>query len=65
MESDYDGVVSVELVTGVVLTKWQDENFSFPRNDFTAECARSVEVAHLQVYRGRAQDYPEEGPLAT
>ena len=37
MESDYDGVVSVELVTGVVLTKWQDDNFSFPRNDFTAD----------------------------
>ena len=40
MESDYDGVVSVELVkgfTGVLPTKWQEENFSFPGNNFTAD----------------------------
>ncbi len=52
--SDKDGIVSVELVkgfTGVLSTKWQDENFSFPGNDFTADALgldRSVEVAHSQ-----------------
>ena len=37
IESEYDGVVSVELVkgfTGVLPTKWQDANFSFPGNNF-------------------------------
>ena len=40
METKYDGVVSVELVkgfTGVLPTKWQDANFSFPGNDFMAD----------------------------
>ena len=38
VDTEYDGVVSVELVkgfTGMRPTKWQDANFSFPGNDFT------------------------------
>ena len=46
VDTEYDGVVSVELVKGFTCmrpTKWQDANLSFSGNDFTADALSLLE----------------------